>query len=203
MGNEKIFDIKKIEKIFDDAIEETGQEILWEIENIYETAIDKFYGDYTPLYYNRTFSTYLASSGYDTLYSPINLYQQGDSYIAGIFVSSGNIQGNPYRASKDWVFDRTFIKGIHGIKAGNFFGKSLSKKFSRVKGNKYFEAIYLRNSEVIKKTSYYKGRTQIQTRIMSDMHPTPKAIMEKEFKRITKKKYINGLFNEILSNKLN
>ena len=94
------------------ALRATAEEITYQIENAYENAIDKFYQDYTPRWYGRTHSTYLASSGYN--YFGKNVKQVGkNSFIAGIEVDSG-LMGSPYKADTSWVFSRTFERGIHG-----------------------------------------------------------------------------------------
>ena len=37
-----------------------------------------------------------------------------------IIVSEKNIPGNPYNANKEWVFERTFSKGIHGVSRDDY-----------------------------------------------------------------------------------
>lgn len=102
----------KILKAFDDSLRETAEEVSFRIESLYESAIQAFYESYDPIYYIRTLSTYQGSNRYD---NPFEYMKFGDKYFSGIQVDSSNIPGNPYRAHKNWVFDRTFYKGIHGF----------------------------------------------------------------------------------------
>lgn len=199
-----VFQTKKLEKILDEATEETVREILWKIENIFETAIDKFYADYNPLYYNRTYSTYLASSGYEDLFSSKNIINHGDFWEAGIEVGAPNIPYEPYRAKsgKNWVFPRTYEKGIHGLNSGHYFGKKKIRKFQRVKGKKTFEAIWRKGTDITKKKKYYEGNIKVETRIMQNMSPSPKGIVGKEFRALNRRKVVNKLFNDILDSKL-
>ena len=88
------------------------------IESAYEAVIESFYDDYTPRVYKRTGSTYLASDkAFDSMgFTPVD----NETFDAGITVDSNNIPGNPYRANKDWVFQRTFEQGIHGYFAWEY-----------------------------------------------------------------------------------
>lgn len=101
---------KEAQRIIDNSI----KEILYQTEKKYEEVIQDFYDDYSPHIYNRTEATFEASSGYHNLYSSKNIEPIKGGYKVGINVSSDNIPENPYEADKDWVFERTFGKGIHG-----------------------------------------------------------------------------------------
>lgn len=197
-------DLEGLEKLFNDAVEEMAHEIVWKIENIYETAIDKFYADYNPLYYDRTYSTYLASSGYDNLFTPRNVYGNGHYWTAQIMINSNYIPGNPYHAkNKDWVFNRTFSGGIHGINTGKQWGtNSKVRKYQRIKGKKVFEAIWMNNSGITQRKKYYSGNIQIQDRELSNMIPPPKSLVGKEFKALTRKKNMKKIFDNIMNEKL-
>ena len=205
----KKYDLSSLEgvkRIFNEAVEEMAHEVLWRIENIYETAIDRFYADYNPLYYNRTFSTYLGSSGYEDTFSPQNIKKIGDAWESGITISDVNIPGKPYRADTEWVFDRTFNKGIHGINAGKVFGKDTTKRFQRVIGNKVFETIIGTSVngtlQITKRKKYYQGDIQVQQRELTNMSPTPRGIIGKEFRALTRQGNMKKMFNNILSGKL-
>ena len=133
MAKEKDFsELLQLKTVLYAAAEEMATEVLWQIEHNYESVIDKFYADYDPLYYDRTYSTYLASSGYDNLYSSRNLIFMTNTYDVGININGRRIPGNPYRADKDWVFNRTFDKGIHGINTRHGWGKTGKEKFLRI-----------------------------------------------------------------------
>ena len=109
---------RKIKKIVDNVVHEMTYDIFFEIESAYERIVDKFYDDYAPKYYNRTFSIYKASNVYDSFSIGVNHKGKTgsiDGYEIGIHVSSDNIIGNPYSENKETVFNRTFVHGIHGF----------------------------------------------------------------------------------------
>ena len=67
-------------------------------------------------------------------------------------MDSKYIPGNPYRADKDWVFDRTFIEGIHGMRPG-FQWDEKKKRYK----NQYIESQkrYYKNLEKKKDTDWF------------------------------------------------
>lgn len=162
--------VKDTKKRYSKAIEEMAEEVAYEIEKSYESVIDMFYSDYTPRIYQRTYSTYLGSNAYNDIFNN-GVIQYGNSYFAGINVSSSNIPGNPYEAYKGWVFDRTFYKGIHGINRNDLM--QMNKK--RSKDNH----ITIRN-------------------MPKNMSPAPKKLMDKEFKKLTKKQNLDKMFEEAM-----
>ena len=198
--------LEGLEKVFNDAVKEMAYEYAWKIENLYESAIEAFYNDYNPLYYDRTGSTFLASSGYNNLFIPRNVYGNGHYWTAQITVGASNMPGDPYRANKHWVFKRTFEKGIHGLNAGKIFGKQKIRTFQRVKGKKTFEAIYMTgygdSYRINKRNKYYTGNVQVLTREMTNMSPTPSSMMNTGFKKITRRREMKKVFNDILNSKL-
>lgn len=206
----KKYDYSSIEGLkdaFNDAVEEMAHEVLWQIENIYETAIDRFYADYNPLYYSRTGATYVASSGYYDLFSPQNIMGGDGNWTAGIKVNSQLIPSGTYRADPNWVFARTFNKGIHGISYGKIFGKDRNKTYTRMKGKFYktYKVDLIPGSSPLKHTTitkHYNSGFKLTSRTMSNMSPTPKAIMGREFKILTRKKNMKRMFNDILSSKI-
>lgn len=114
---------KKIKKITDKLIDETLEnmkvEIAYRIEEQFESCIQDFYNHYPePAFYNRTLKTYEASDSSDRLSIA---YSKGKNKV-GIYVSADFIEGNPYhgkRANKEpvdkgWVFENTFVHGMHG-----------------------------------------------------------------------------------------
>lgn len=101
----------EIEQKFNMALASMAAEMTWRIESAYESVVQSFYDEYTPKYYDRTYSTYLASDKYN---DPFGFTPLSDGYESGIGIDHENIPGNPYRADKHWVFTRTFAEGIHG-----------------------------------------------------------------------------------------
>lgn len=122
----KIIDVDKIKKRLDAAIQIVGMEVGEEIQNAYVTAIQLFYGEYGPASYDRTFSTFKASSAYG---GKPPYKKTGEMMCeAGIKVDP-SLMGEPYNvgnhgwagkgiATASFIFDRTFNKGIHGFTIG-------------------------------------------------------------------------------------
>lgn len=212
MKKKKVYDLASIDglkKMFNDAVKELSEEVLFQIESAYESNIDRFYNDYNPLYYNRTYSTYLASSGYSNLFSPQNINPIEGGFMVGIGIDSNNISGNPYRADTDWVFNRTYMKGIHGINATNLFSNTYEKKFRRVKGKLYAKTYQVKlvpsKKYALKRVSVgkiYTGDVKIMDRTMSNLVPSPSAGMNKWWKKFKGKRNFNKMFSEILDSKL-
>ena len=211
-----------IEQKFQLACVEMAAEMTWRIESAYESVIQSFYDDYTPKFYDRTYSTYQASNRYD---DPFGFTPVGNGYEAGIIVDHENIPGRPYRADKHWVFTRTFNEGIHGFfrweyrKWANKQLKALNKKYlmsnakkQRLKEffmktmnhapKKYRKGVktsFVYTSGDINSTTLRAG-TAIQTRGFSY---TPKKAMDAYFKKLTEKKEMDALFQTLLEKYLN
>lgn len=211
-----------IEQKFRMACAEMAAEMTWRIESAYESVIQSFYDDYTPKYYERTYSTYLASDKVD---DPFGFTPVDNDYITGINVDPSFINGNPYRAEKDWVFDRTFNKGIHGFfrweyrQWANKQLRALNRKYLMSKAKKqrlkeYFTKTMNRAPKKYRKgvkTSFVyttgninstslKTGTAIQTRGFSY---TPRKAMDAYFKKLTAKKEMDALFETFLDKYLN
>lgn len=105
---------RRINKTVKHIKEEASLQVAKDIKHMYNSAIKDFYADYRPRSYNRTFSAFIADNlrGTDD-YSKI-IEQHDDGFTVAFSVGDGFISGNPYRAKKDWVFNRTFVEGIHG-----------------------------------------------------------------------------------------
>ena len=133
MGAKKEKDPKQIERDMrervEKALEKIAYDIAFDIEAAYESAIDAFYNDYPkkgvePKYYNRNYFTYTGSNAYDDIHTNFNFFKEkrvkkrGHNIIgfqAGIRVSSDFVDGS-YKDPTDYVFNRTFVEGIHGTK---------------------------------------------------------------------------------------
>lgn len=116
-----------VRKVAQNASRIMAEEVHFRIEQHYERVIELFYQDYKPRRYKRTYSTYLASSGYrDPNTGSLaalsgNIKQVGKYWQSGIRVSGANIPGNPYYSisthkpyDKMKVFENTFVRGMHG-----------------------------------------------------------------------------------------
>ena len=110
--------VANIRKDFEEyAVNEVG----FQIEQAYESCIQKFYEDYpgngkNPKYYNRTYSTYEGSNAYHDTFKRMVKIKTDKGYKVGIRVAARYINGQPYQNDKGWVFDRTWKKGIHGTR---------------------------------------------------------------------------------------
>lgn len=180
--------VDPLEKLLQEAVEKTAEDILTEIETAYENVIQEFYNDYTPknggpIWYKRTGASFYGSNAYDTLINPSTLYLQGDTYITGIDVHSQFVENNPYgvnpyRAdvnSPSWVFDRTFNEGIHGFTAAEVDIWSSKKHINRHK----------------KKSRFRKPKN-----IPHQMRTPPKQLMDEKFKDISSQKHLDEIFNK-------
>lgn len=171
-----------IEKKFNSAVKEMAEEMNFQIESAYESVIQKFYDEYTPRSYERTYSTYLGSDKYDNLFgfTPVD-----DGYEVGVRVGDENIPGNPYRAEKDWVFRRTFEEGIHG-----YFKVEYQQWYAdRVKKHKWSK----------KKAAREKARADKMIAHAPRKSTPPKKNMDAKFKKLTNKTYMNKISKSIMA----
>ena len=109
--------VNQITAIAKEATKEIAEEVTVRLEIGYEKCIEEFYKDYrNPRYYDRTYSTFYASTGFgDMAIWKRCVKKNNRGYISGIIVDSSNITEEPYRAETEWVFERTFNEGIHGM----------------------------------------------------------------------------------------
>ena len=188
------------------AVSNMADELSFKIEATYEKVISAFYADYTPIEYDRTYSTFLGSNAYDNPFFINESENTENSKIAGILVGSDFIPGNPYKANKDWVFDRTFISGIHGVNVHTvrhrnttLFKKDQQRRLLAAyfnKLNKNQKKLRLRTKGVIPLQETLGSILVHNTNIPTNMNPPPKKIMDKEFKKLIKKKNLDKMFND-------
>ena len=168
---------KRISAAMDSALEKVAIEVGYEIEKIYESVITEFYDSYEPHRYDRTKSTFYGSDIYGNYHDPVRI---DDGFLAGISVSPDTIPGNPYRADKNWVFERTFVKGYHG-----YNGKEIKK---------WRQLPHIR--ELIKAGKYHYYRPP-EMRVMKTK---PEKLMEKRVRKLAKdlpKKYNQMFVDEL------
>ena len=168
------------------AIKEVAKQLTEELHEKYVNVITKFYEDYPkPVLYKRTYSTYKATD-YDmqgeSLAGPSA--EKVPGYVGGINVDAyyiwHHVGGSPYRQPASYVFERTFAKGIHGFT--NKEAKSMVRSGKNVFGD--------RISIKIKPPK-------------APMRPTPKRLMDKEFREIRKRDHIDPMVNAALTKYLN
>lgn len=170
-----------IEKRYNDAMVKMAEEMTYQIESAYESVVQQFYNEYTPRSYDRTYSTYLGSDKYNNLfgYTPIE-----NGYESGIIVDSNNIPGNPYRAEKDWVFERTFSEGIHGYFKVEY-EQWMNERFKKYKWSK-------------KKTAREKERIEKMLKHAPKKSSPPQKEMDRKFKQLTKPRNMNKICKNIM-----
>ena len=176
--NNEIIDFSAFKKAYDTALKKTAQRIGHEIEYAYEAQISRFYDDYIPIEYDRTYSTWWASSGLYN-YQSWSKYLGDLQYQAGITVGVENLQakrGDPYNADTAWVFDRTWRLGIHGINRNNVRHKMVTK--GRGKKKRTFEV----------KWAYRQFPTNTR--------PSPEHEFKKAFTQIKKHAHLDEVFSE-------
>ncbi len=179
--NNKLPDINEFKKGYRNAMEKTAQRIGREIEKAYESQISRFYNDYFPIRYDRTGATWYGSSGLND-YESWSKYLGGLRYQAGITVGSDNIQenfGDPYRADTDWVFDRTWRLGIHGINRN-----TKRYKMKKLKGGKQIEVSWDYRS------------------FPTNTRPSPEKEFKTMFNKIKQHKHLDEVFSKYWEDEL-
>lgn len=120
-----------------------------DMETAYESQIRHFYEDEVfryndpqnrPLYYHRTHSLYYASTGYRWKHRGYKLAWKDSNHVYGGIVVDGNFtrENADYKADNEWVFDRAYDYGIHGLTRGDYAGRNRrmnSETANRLYGN--------------------------------------------------------------------
>lgn len=177
---------KDIEEKYNKAVEEIAREVTYQIELAYESMISRFYNEYTPRRYNRTLSTIKASDRWNDIrgFTPM-----GDVFMSGINVGYENIPDidghQPYHADTDWVFKRTYEEGIHGY----FKIEAQDWALHRIRTHVWSK----------KKTKREMARLEKYILNAPPFYRSPKAGMDKLFKRISKHNYLDRISKEIMS----
>lgn len=107
--------IKEIKKRIGSVVDDIGYDIAEQIQIKWDNCVDAFYNDWNPIYYDRTYSTYMASDGEDGVSNNYSVKEtdSGFEITAGINIDSSRL-GTPYKDPTDYVFQRTWEEGIHG-----------------------------------------------------------------------------------------
>lgn len=182
MAKNKGFDINEFKRAYRNVLEKTAQRIGREIEKAYESQIERFYGDYSPIVYERTGATWWASSGMQN-YESWSQYLGDLQYQAGIYVDPANIaakRGHPYRANTQWVFNRTWHHGIHGINRNTRRYKMKKRK----NGREY-------------EVSWAYRQFPTNTR------PAPETEFIKAFNKIKQHKHLDEVFSSYWASEMN
>ncbi len=83
------------------------EQAAMELTKVAQIAIEKFYEDYTPLYYIRT---------YNLLHNSYAPFYRNDGYrvYGGVQLSSQDMEDYRYGASKQDILEWTWVQGYHG-----------------------------------------------------------------------------------------
>lgn len=132
----------EIKRRVSSIVNDIGYDLAEAIQINYDKAIDLFYNDYEPWYYDRTYSTYMASDGENGVSNLFNIKSTdaGFEITAGITVDSSRL-GQPYKDPADYVFKRTWQWGIHGamFTGGFMMGRSGTPKMAMDRWFKQFK----------------------------------------------------------------
>jgi hypothetical protein len=96
---------KIIQEKVSEAIKNAAGEIIEQAKTIYDLTVDRFYSDYDPRKYVRSYGIYNAAEEY--------YVDLGDGFEAGIKTNPSNI-GSYYHDPADYVFNGAFGLGFHG-----------------------------------------------------------------------------------------
>lgn len=206
-----------IEARFNMAIADMATLMTYQIESAYQSIIQSFYDDYTPRWYQRTYSTYEASDHAD---DPFKYTPFEGGAEAGISVDPSFITGKPYRADTAWVFDRTFGKGIHGYfkwemkQWASHTWKSMNRKYVMSSARKERLADFLTKSiknsprkfrrGQVAAMAYFSGGagstvlTSMKAYTTRGYEVPPKKVMDDTFSKMTKKKNMDAMFSSIM-----
>lgn len=125
MSNKRRDLLRKQNRMINIMLDQAAEYMKEEFGYLYANVIVGFYKNYDPVRYHRTFSTFAA--GLEGRYNNPNSYvldpkprvdikriNGGEGREIKMHISP-EYMGDPYRAPTDWVFDRTYVEGIHGF----------------------------------------------------------------------------------------
>lgn len=171
--------MRKLQAVMNRSIRKMADEISNTMEKKYKFAIEKFYNDYDPWMYERGYNLY---RGYKKVKE-----KNENGWTCGINVNAEYLGSNPYHQGLEYVFDRSFYLGIHGVDKNDMINRRDNvdqiKAFSRELAG--LKPLYANMS-----------------RIPGKMKPPPKEILDKEFKQLTKKKNMDEMFNKYIAKEL-
>lgn len=173
--------IKEMEEKLKAVARETAKEVQSLIEAEYVSTILEFYNDYQPRSYHRTEYTFYGSNKYDgpARHARNTVPAYKDGFIGGISVSADYIPENPYRADTEWVFNRTFEKGIHG--------------YTRNEMLKRFHKLVSKNK---KQRTYQKFTFTYQEEKQTVLKPSPEKRLEKKVRKLATNKTIDNIVDK-------
>lgn len=101
--------LKEIDSITDDSIRNAFDDVERDLDVEFSHCVDKFYREYDPEYYDRTYALY---EGYK--------FDRGTNGLSLNWETSGTLIPDSHRASPEYIFNLTYKLGQHGgsIKKG-------------------------------------------------------------------------------------
>lgn len=99
---------KEIDNIVDESIRDSFDDVERDLDIDFFHCVDKFYREYAPIYYNRTYSLY---EGYR--------FYRGGNGLSLNWETNGALIPDSHRASPEYIFHLTYELGQHGGSAGN------------------------------------------------------------------------------------
>lgn len=99
---------KELKTLGDNSIRETFDEVERDLDVEFYHCVDKFYKEYTPIFYDRTYSLY---EGYK--------FDRGNDGLSLNWETNENLIPDTHRASPEYVFHLTYELGQHGGSASN------------------------------------------------------------------------------------
>ena len=125
MSNKRRDLLRKQNRMINSMLDHAAEYMKEEFAYLYANVIVGFYENYDPIRYRRTFSTFAAglegryNKPEDYVYNPkprvdIKPINGGEGREIKMHISP-DYMGDPCRAATDWVFDRTYVEGIHGF----------------------------------------------------------------------------------------
>lgn len=202
MDNFKVIDEVAVMNRLVPAVQRAAKEIGEKINEAYKTSIKQFYTSYIPSMYSRTSSLYKAARGVGGnnkywLQTDYAIFKHGAiKYRCGIKVSSEFMPSDVYyktdedgkpkehgwpnsMLTTEYIFDRSFNKGIHGFTHYNIRPK-------REVGKTYA-------------SKYYEGRTFVHKQSKIKVPPKvtpPRKTMSEEFQKINNKAYVDSVLKK-------
>lgn len=162
---------KRIDKAIHKSLEECAKKMAEDCKEEYVSVIKDFYADYpSPRSYHRSleskFANILRDDNYD--YKKITTFIDDDKVQIKFKISHEFIEGKPYRADTEWVFDRTYYEGIHGWTPEEVDEYTAGANYA------YYRDVYINTGEKRKKvTRFYVNHMLYWYNVPKPMSPPP------------------------------
>lgn len=176
---------RNIKRACKEASEEIAKISIERLKEMSTSAMMRFYADYDPHWYKRTYSFFKARDEYKKVAS----FNAGTSGVSefGIRISSDRI-GHPYRAyDTAWVFRRTYELGIHGFTSVEYRKIKWAKVEKTLKNGEKKEWSFRPNSDYTDPDKYGIPHRYRNKNTDTEKAFSPKIDMDRAFKEFKKK----------------